>query len=249
MNLNDPWPQANDFVAKRPADLPVIVFSPMGTSFTGHLQATRNKPKTFVAATQKYEWLAEGVHMMRTIWDMDRSRLCIVNGDKTVDEKLKVIGTTLHRVPLARWLDEWKAIGFTDEMKKMAAYYKQICQEGRRAQRPGHSQRRADLRRGQADHGGRELRRDFAQLPRAGRRPQDSLPAVPRLAADQRRGRRGLLRMRLERGDHAAADELPLPPARLHAGPLPEHHRGHAHGGPLLVRRRSSADSTSRPSR
>jgi hypothetical protein len=129
MNLNGPWPQANDFVDKRPADLPVIVFSPMGTSFTGHLQPTRNKPKTFVAATQKYEWLAEGVHMMRTIWDMDHSRLCIVNGDKTEDKKLTVIGTTLHHIPLARWLDEWKAIGFTDEMKKMAAYYKQIAKK------------------------------------------------------------------------------------------------------------------------
>ena len=85
MSLNAGWEETNRFVAKRPKEIPTIVFSPMGTSFTGHLQATRNQPKTLVAATQDIEWLAEGVHLLKTIVDMKTTRLLIVNGDKTIE--------------------------------------------------------------------------------------------------------------------------------------------------------------------
>ena len=96
----DFWPHANRFVAER-GDIPTIVFSPMGTSFTGHLQATRKAAKCYVAATQDYGWLATGMRMLWTIWQMKNTRLCIVNGEKTDDERLAVIGTTLHHIPLS----------------------------------------------------------------------------------------------------------------------------------------------------
>lgn len=113
------WPHAEKFVAER-GDIPTIIFSPMGTSFTGHLQKTRNAPKTFVAATQDYGWLATGVRMLRTIWDMKTTRLCIVNGNKTEDKVLNVIGTTLHHIPLNRWTDELARCEATAEVKALA---------------------------------------------------------------------------------------------------------------------------------
>jgi hypothetical protein len=123
MSLNSGWKETNRFVAERPPEIPTIVFSPMGTSFTGHLQGTRNKPKTLVAATQDLNWLAEGIHLFKTIGDMKASRLCIVNGNKTEDKVLEVIGTTLHYIPLARWEEELKKAGQTDEMKQLAAQF------------------------------------------------------------------------------------------------------------------------------
>jgi hypothetical protein len=116
------WPHANHFVEEK-RDLPTIVFSPMGTSFTAHLQKTRNAPKTFVAATQDYDWLSTGLRMLRTVWDMKNTRLCIVNGNKTEDKKLDVIGTTLHYIPLDRWTEEFEKAETTDEMKAIADYY------------------------------------------------------------------------------------------------------------------------------
>lgn len=127
--LNSSWPLINAFVEKRPPELPVIVFSPMGTSFTGHLAGTRNKPKTLVAATQDLDWLAEGTHLFRVIWDMKTTRLCIVNGDKTVDQPLAVIGATLHHVPLERWVEEWTKAQETDEVKALAAEFSKTAQK------------------------------------------------------------------------------------------------------------------------
>lgn len=116
------WRLVDRFVAER-GDVPTIVFSPMGTSFTGHLQKTRNAPKTFVAATQDYGWLAEAVRMFKTMQAMKDSRLCILRGDKTADQVLEGIGTTLHYVPVARWLEELAKTETDEQVRAIADYY------------------------------------------------------------------------------------------------------------------------------
>ncbi len=116
------WNQTNN-IAKNRGDIPTIVFSPMGTSFTGHLQATRNIPGVLVAATQDLDWLAFGMKMFHTIHEMKNTRLCIIAGNKTYDRKLDVIGTTLHYIPRSRFPDEFKKAETTDEVRKIANYY------------------------------------------------------------------------------------------------------------------------------
>jgi hypothetical protein len=115
----DFWPLAERFVAQR-GDIPTVVFSPMGTSFTGHLQSTRKAKKCFVAATQDYTWLATGIRMFSAISQMRNTRLCIINGEKTHDQKLNGVGATLHHIPLRRWIDELAKLETTAEVKALA---------------------------------------------------------------------------------------------------------------------------------
>ena len=117
--LGHHWDLVDRFVKLR-GNTPTVVFSPMGTSFTGQLQSTRGQPHTYVAATQDLQWLATAVRLFRTIWDMKHTRLCVVNGDKTVDQVLDVIGTTLHFVPLRRWTDELAKLAVTPEVQALA---------------------------------------------------------------------------------------------------------------------------------
>ncbi len=124
----DYWPHANKFVAEK-GELPAIVFSPMGTSFTGHLQAARKATKCFTAATQDHGWLATGIRMMRAMWDMKNTRLCIINGEKTEDQQLAVIGTTLHHIPLNRWTDELAKQEVTDEVKALAEEFSKTAKK------------------------------------------------------------------------------------------------------------------------
>jgi hypothetical protein len=116
------WSKTNN-IAKNRGDIPTIVFSPMGTSFTGDLQATRNIPGVFVAATQDLDWLAFGMKMFNTIHEMKNTRLCIIAGNKTYDRKLDVIGTTLHYIPRNRFPEELKKAATTDEMRELANFY------------------------------------------------------------------------------------------------------------------------------
>lgn len=113
------WQHAEKFLAGR-GGVPTIVFAPMGVAFTGDLQNTRKTTKCFVASTQDYDWLAKGMRMLRTIWDMKTTRLCIINGDRTYDQQLDVIGTTLHHIPLNRWTDELAKQEATPEVKQLA---------------------------------------------------------------------------------------------------------------------------------
>jgi hypothetical protein len=122
MSLNQSWPHINN-IAKSRGDIPTIVFSPMGTSFTGHLQGTRNIPGVYVAATQDLDWLHYGIGMLRTKWDMEKARLCIVQGDKVHDRKLDVIGTTLHYIPRKRYPQEFRKIEESEEVRAIADYY------------------------------------------------------------------------------------------------------------------------------
>ena len=122
MSLNQSWPHINN-IAKKRGNIPMIVFSPMGTSFTAHLQGTRNIPGVYVAATQDLDWLRYGLRMLRTKWDMENARLCIVRGDKPEDKKLNVIGTTLHYIPRRRYPQEYRKIESSDEVRAIADYY------------------------------------------------------------------------------------------------------------------------------
>jgi len=125
------WKAATDHFLKNRGNIPTIVFSQLGTSFTGHLQTARKLPNVYVAATDGLGWLQYGMRMFKTIADMKNSRLCIITGDKTFDRKLDVIGTTLHYIPLNRWVDELAKVETTEEMRALAAYYTKQAKEVR----------------------------------------------------------------------------------------------------------------------
>ena len=123
------WRTATDRFLQNRGDVPTIVFSRLGTSFTGHLQTARKLPKVCVAATDGLDWLRYGMRMFKTIEDMKSSRLCIITGDKAYDRKLDVIGTTLHYIPLDRWVDEFNKAETTDEVRALADYYTKQAKE------------------------------------------------------------------------------------------------------------------------
>jgi hypothetical protein len=124
----DRWGVANHFAANK-GDIPTIVFSPMGTSFTGHLGATRNATKCFCAATQDVGWLAFAMRMFKTMWDMKNTRLCILHGDKSSDQQLDVIGTTLHHIPNSRFPDELKKVQEAGEAKALAEVFRKEAKD------------------------------------------------------------------------------------------------------------------------
>jgi hypothetical protein len=124
----DYWTPVNRFLAEK-GDLPTIVFSPMGTSFTDQLQEARKAKKTFAAATQDMGWLATGMRMFRTMWDMKTTRLCIINGTKTEDRVLDGVGTTLHCIPIVRWVEEFAKTDVTDEVRAIADSFKKQAQK------------------------------------------------------------------------------------------------------------------------
>ena len=116
------WNLVNHLVKQR-GDLPAIVYSPMGSSFTQHIQFARRAPRTIVASTQDIQWPAFGLRMLATLWRMANTRICVCAGGKTADRKLDVIGTTLHYIPSRRFPDEFKKVEASDEVRALADHY------------------------------------------------------------------------------------------------------------------------------
>jgi hypothetical protein len=120
------WRKINE-IAKNKGQVPMIVFSPMGTSFTGEVQGNRypelRKDGVFVGATQDVEWLGTGLKMLNTVHRMKHSRLLVLKGDTTVDRELEVIGTTLHYIPRARWPEEFHKTQTDSRTVALANHY------------------------------------------------------------------------------------------------------------------------------
>lgn len=122
------WKVVNP-IAKKRGDIPTIVFSPVGTSFTGHLQATRDLEGVFVAATQHEDWLKQGLRMLDTVWRMKHTRLCIVRGNETRDETAEPLGTTLHYYPEQSLCDLARQTEVTEKVRAIADYYEKHAQK------------------------------------------------------------------------------------------------------------------------
>ena len=65
MNLNMGWKLVDPMAQPQNREnIPMVVFSPVGSSFTGHLQKTRNIPGVFVGSTPDIGW-QDGLQPMR----------------------------------------------------------------------------------------------------------------------------------------------------------------------------------------
>ena len=126
MCLNTSWDKITQFVVKRPPALPVIVYSPKGTSFLDNVQqiAERSKgTRTFLASTSDVDWLEYAMRMLHTHAQIKRTRVCVVQGEKPADLVLERLGSTLRYVRFHRFTEEYKKVAASDEVRAMADDY------------------------------------------------------------------------------------------------------------------------------
>ena len=109
-------------------DIPTIVYSNM-IAFTGQLRASRKLPKTYVAATQDVEYLAFCLRMLNAVWRVKNTRIALLVGNESKDETVQGLGTTLHRLPAARFDEELKKVELSEEVRAMADQYAKNAQE------------------------------------------------------------------------------------------------------------------------
>lgn len=113
------WPRV-DCLLKERGDIPAIAFAPLGTSLPSRTRKLRDLSKTFVASTPDHQWLATGVRMLNATWALTHTRICIVSDAAKGDRQIGKVGTTLHYVPLSRWIDELGRTEVTEEVQELA---------------------------------------------------------------------------------------------------------------------------------
>jgi hypothetical protein len=115
------WGPVNHVVENR-GDIPTLVHSHV-SGFTGHIAACGQKtPKTFVAATQRVDWLATAVRMFSAHWRIKNTRILQLAA-AGADVTLAPWGTVIHPIAKARFDEVLKQVETSDEVRAIADHY------------------------------------------------------------------------------------------------------------------------------
>ena len=116
------WPRVQ-YLLKERGGFPAVVFSPLGTGLADSMRSMREIPKTFVGATPDHQWLGSALRQLKTAWELQHTRICMVSDVIQGDHPAGKLGTTLHYVPLSRWVQQFQATETTKAMREIAKHY------------------------------------------------------------------------------------------------------------------------------
>lgn len=109
-------PQINHFLANRPNQLPTIVYGPMGT----RTWLIKSAPRCFIGVTDQVGWLATALRTLKAQWQLANSRLAYIAGNEEREERLDILGTVVHRLPLDRLREAMRAAEGSEEAREIA---------------------------------------------------------------------------------------------------------------------------------
>ncbi len=114
------WPTAQK-VAK--SDIPSIIFSPLGTSFTTNTAHLAETPGCVVYSTNDFSHAAYGMKMLCAAAKMRQARCVVIRGKDRSDKPLADTGITLRNIPAQTFIDEYNRTAETEDIIAMADDY------------------------------------------------------------------------------------------------------------------------------
>ncbi len=126
------WPTARK-VAQ--GGIPLIVYSPLGTSFTTNTIDLADTPGCVVYSTDDFRQAAYGMKMLCAAAKMRRTCCVVIKGDKQYDAALGDTGITLRHVPASAFIEEYRRTPDSTEIVAMADEYMRRAQRRIRATR------------------------------------------------------------------------------------------------------------------
>jgi hypothetical protein len=126
------WPTAQK-VAK--SDIPSIIFSPLGTSFTTNTAHLAETPGCVVYSTNDFSQAAYGMKMLCAAAKMRQARCVVIRGKDRSDKPLADTGITLRNIPAQTFVDEYNRTAETKDIIAMADDYIRRARRRRGANR------------------------------------------------------------------------------------------------------------------
>jgi hypothetical protein len=111
-----PWVQR---VAKG-AGLPLIVFAPVGTAFTGHVGGASRLPGVHIISSLEWSAVEGGLRMIRAKRMFEETRMLWIHGDKSNETVMERLGVKVRSIPRDTFNKEFDKQSVTDEVKDIA---------------------------------------------------------------------------------------------------------------------------------
>jgi hypothetical protein len=109
------WAMASE-IAK--AGVPVIVFSPVGTAFTGHINSLGFQPGVHVISSLETPAIEQALRMVRAKRQLEATRLLVVSGNERKEGKFGLVN--LQYVPRVTFEEMFSATPASEEAKWVA---------------------------------------------------------------------------------------------------------------------------------
>jgi len=100
--------------------IPTIVFSPIGTSFTGHVIGISRQPGVHVVSSLRTEGIRQALLMVRCKKQFEASRLLVIAGDTRSESVLANLGTKVRNIPRREFKELFDRMPETAEVRLIA---------------------------------------------------------------------------------------------------------------------------------
>ena len=102
------------------ADIPTIVFAPIGTAFTQHVLKISRRPGVHVISSLETSAVEQAFRMVRAKRQLEETRLLVVRGDERKETVMERLGTKVRTVPRRMLRELFERTPETDEVREVA---------------------------------------------------------------------------------------------------------------------------------
>jgi hypothetical protein len=106
------------------AGVPLIVFSPIGTSFTGHVAGISRRPGVYVVSSLEWPAVEDGMKMVRAKRMFEEARILWIQGGARSETALDRLGTKVRAIPRDTFNKEFDRQTATQEVKDTASDFR-----------------------------------------------------------------------------------------------------------------------------
>jgi hypothetical protein len=106
------------------ANVPLIVFAPIGTSFTGHVAGISRQPGVYVVSSLEWPAVEDGLHMIRAKRMFEETRMLWIQGSKGNETIMDRLGTKVRAIPRNMFNELFDTMPVTEEVKDVASTFR-----------------------------------------------------------------------------------------------------------------------------
>jgi hypothetical protein len=100
--------------------VPLLVMSPIGTSFTGHVAGISRRPGVYVISSLEWSAVEAGLRMVRAKRMFEESRILWIQGDSRNETVLDRLGTKVRAIPRKTFNERFDRVPLTEEVRAIA---------------------------------------------------------------------------------------------------------------------------------
>jgi L-fucose isomerase-like protein len=108
----------------REAGCPLIVFSPIGTSFTGHVAGISRKTGVYLVSSLEWPAVEDGLRIIRAKRQFEESRILWIHGNQRQETVLERLGTKVRAIPRDTFNQLFDRMPVGDEVKDIASGFR-----------------------------------------------------------------------------------------------------------------------------